>query len=99
MDIIIDNITVREQIKGFGQKTSNLDLVVNIKGLIGEQETRAFILSLQMTANGYTYQYSNLYTTTDIDNEGNIIIGQVTLIGEVDESTLQTKAQITFVVE
>lgn len=84
MEVIIKNTTLQPQIPGFGQITSTLLLMINVKGTVNPEESRQFILSMKLTINSITYYFSNIFSMESIDSEGNIIVGEITVIGYVD---------------
>ncbi|MGL4800230.1 MAG: hypothetical protein ACRCWY_12665 [Cellulosilyticaceae bacterium] len=97
MQIIIDkNVITQSQIKGFGDILSTFNLVVHVTDILNPQDTRDFILSLQITALGNAYTYNNIYSPEDIQPDGNLIIGEISVIGPVTLDDLVINAKFIY---
>lgn len=100
MKINIDkNISTYPQIKGFGEEISTFNLMINVGDQLDLTDKRRFILALEIIANGYTYNYNNIYTAASVDAQGEIIIGEVTVIGTMDTSHFNIQAKVIYIDE
>lgn len=94
--IIATDVTTYNQIEGFGEIISSFNLVVNIAQLADFTNRDKFILAIQVVANGNTYNYSNIYTEESIQPNGDIVIGEITIIGPLDFEAMIIRAKIVY---
>lgn len=94
--ILENNINYNIQIDGMGDVTTTFSLAVNLSSILDTSITRQFILALTIVANGRIYYYTNIYSTSDIESNGNLIVGDMTVIGDVDQSNINISANITY---
>lgn len=97
MEVIIDkNISTYKQIKGFGEVISTFNLIINVTDMLDIKDNRRFILSIQINANGNVYHYNNIYMVEEIQPDGDIVVGEITIIGEADLSTIDLTARVIY---
>lgn len=96
MKAYIQEVTVYKQTKGMDQSVVDFMAIINVKELIAEENLKSFILKLEIVANGYTYHYTNIFKMEDIDDKGDLIIGQLHMIGPFKTEDLQITAEIIY---
>ncbi len=95
--IHITDTATEAQIKGMGNTAVKLNLLVNVSELKQMPPEQRFMLSLTIVYKGYTYYYTNIYTSTDIQENGDLIIGEVTIIGPLDRGKADIKAKVIYI--
>lgn len=92
------NVRLQPQITGMGQIISTFPLQINLKQAINQTEVRQFIIYLELTCNNITYYFSNIFSAQNIDSNGNLVLGEITVIGPVDPDNpdVVVQASITY---
>lgn len=97
MDIILDkNINNYPQIKGIGESITTFVMEIDVGTMINLNDTRKIIISMRLEVNGFIYYYNNIHSISEINNDGKILIGEVTVLGKVKVEDIVTVVEIIY---
>ncbi|MDO5521733.1 MAG: hypothetical protein Q4G58_14660 [bacterium] len=96
--LLSTNIVEVPQTQGVGKNIEQIFVTLKVTGMIDPEETRKFIIEVQLYINGNTYVISRLLSNTSINDEGYISFGTVFVLGPVREDEITTKINLTYVV-
>lgn len=88
MEVVINKTSLTPQIVGMGEVVSEIYIILEFSGVTFLQDK--FILEIRFTFKGEQYFYSKIYTTSQIDENGRLDVGEVVVLGEYkDRSELE----------
>lgn len=93
--ILGDKINYVEQIEGFGETANVEEIKVDVSSVINRSINGSFKLELTLKIRGYEYNYSNIYVNSDVPNDGILTVGNVGIVGNINQSEIEIKAIIT----
>ncbi|WP_054742758.1 hypothetical protein [Cellulosilyticum ruminicola] len=92
----VRDVTLYKQNKGIDQDVEALMVILNVREVISEGNLRPFIVKITAIHKGYTYHYTHIFNANEVDDEGEVIVGNVYMIGPIELSKVEMNAEIAF---
>ena len=98
MQLGINNTLAIPQIQGLGVPVSYFNLVLDLTELEFKPLSPQFIIILSFVVNGMTYSFSQAFNTSDINQDNQITIGNIIVLGQYlgDEALTNLKVSIAY---
>lgn len=92
----VKDVTLYKQNKGIDQNVEAFMTILNVREVIPQDNLRPFIIKITVINRGYTYHYTHIFNANEVDDEGDVIVGNVYVIGPIELSKVEMHAEIAF---
>lgn len=97
MNVVIEkNVIAYKQVPGFGQRMVTFNAIANLSQVISKEEKRDFILHIEVIAKPNIYTYSYIFGREQIDEQGDLLLGTISMIEPMDPLAIVLKAKVVF---